>query len=159
MNARPAYSVFGERHTILLTGEETGGDYAVIEAIVLPGGGPPYHVHDAQDEAFVVMRGTFEFALAGRTVRVPPGGTLSIPRGVPHTFTVVGEEPGAVVVTVSPAGLERYFAEIGTPLTTRDEAPPPFSPEQVERAVGLMPRYGMALVPPPPPAAGPAAAA
>src|SRR5262245_34963555 len=106
--AYPVYSLFGERHTLLLTGVQTGGAYLVSEALVLPGGGPPYHVHLHQDEAFIVLRGEFEFTVNGEKVRVAAGGTLAVPRGVPHKFTAVGPEPGVVLGMVSPAGLERF---------------------------------------------------
>lgn len=145
----PVYSIFGERHTLLLTGEQTGGAYAVVEALVLPGGGPPYHVHPHQDEAFIVLRGEFEFTVAGKKVRASAGGTLAVPRGVPHKFTVVGSEPGLLVGTVSPAGLERFFAAAGTRLRGRDAAPVAATSEQVERALRLLPEYGMELKPDP----------
>jgi len=33
------------------------------------------------------------------------------PRGIPHTFKNVGTTPARVLVIISPAGLERFFAE------------------------------------------------
>jgi hypothetical protein len=37
--------VVGDRYTIKATGEETGGAFALVEALVPPGGGPPPHIH------------------------------------------------------------------------------------------------------------------
>jgi hypothetical protein len=41
----PAFSAVGDVYRILATGEQTGGAYVLSEARVLPGGGPPPHVH------------------------------------------------------------------------------------------------------------------
>jgi quercetin dioxygenase-like cupin family protein len=148
------YSIFGERHALLLTGAQTGGAYTIVEVTVLPGSGPPLHLHRDEDEAFIVLEGEFEFAAAGETVRVRAGGTIAVARGTPHKFTAVGPSPGRLVGVVRPAGLERFFAEAGTRLPGRDHQPSPATPEQVERAIRLMPDYGMELVPEPAGAAG-----
>jgi len=39
-------------YTFLVTGEQTGGAYFVMEALVPPGGGPPPHIHRNEDETF-----------------------------------------------------------------------------------------------------------
>ena len=57
MTRKPVRSTIGEARTIavvgdvyhlLATGEETNGKYALIEAIVPPGGGPPPHKHSRE---------------------------------------------------------------------------------------------------------------
>jgi hypothetical protein len=40
----PAYWGPGDHYTFLVTGEESGGAYFVMEARVPPGGGPPPHI-------------------------------------------------------------------------------------------------------------------
>ena len=42
---------------LLATGEDTGGQYSVIEQYMPPGAGPSAHVHPFSDEAFYVMTG------------------------------------------------------------------------------------------------------
>jgi hypothetical protein len=37
----PAFWGPGDHYTFLVTGEESGGAYLAMEALVLPGGGPP----------------------------------------------------------------------------------------------------------------------
>jgi hypothetical protein len=39
-------SVAGGTYTILVSGEQTGGRYSLIDLLVPPGGGPPPHRHD-----------------------------------------------------------------------------------------------------------------
>ena len=49
--------IVGDIYRFLATGEETGGQYALLEAVVLPGGGPPPHIHSREDETFYVQEG------------------------------------------------------------------------------------------------------
>ena len=44
----------GDTYTILLTGEQTGGRFSLIDMYVPPGGGPPPHRHDFE-ETFAVL--------------------------------------------------------------------------------------------------------
>lgn len=45
-------AVVGDVYRFLATGEETQGRYAIWEALVLPGGGPPPHTHSREEEGF-----------------------------------------------------------------------------------------------------------
>ncbi len=49
--------VIGDRYTIKCCGNDTSGAYALLEAIVPPGGGPPPHFHSREDKAFYVLEG------------------------------------------------------------------------------------------------------
>jgi len=53
----PAFSAVGDVYRILAGGAETGEAYTLCEARVLPGGGPPPHIHHREDEAFFVLEG------------------------------------------------------------------------------------------------------
>lgn len=124
----PVYSVVGDRYTFLLTGAQTDGAYFVFEAFVPPGGGAPPHLHHREDEVFLVVDGEFEFTVAGVARRVGAGEAVFARREVPHHFKNVGATSGRMIITVTPAGLENFFAEIGTPLQSRQQAPvPPFA--------------------------------
>ena len=50
-------AVVGDVYRFLATGEDTNGKYALWEAIVPPGGGPPPHVHSREEEGFYVLEG------------------------------------------------------------------------------------------------------
>ncbi len=45
-------AVVGDVYRFLATGEDTNGKYAVWEAVVPPGGGPPPHVRSREEEGF-----------------------------------------------------------------------------------------------------------
>ena len=46
------YWMVGDRVTVLISGEQTNGAYAVLEAYTVADGGPPLHIHHREDEIF-----------------------------------------------------------------------------------------------------------
>src|SRR5207244_3345497 len=77
----PHVALVGDVYTILVTGEQTGGRYALIDMFVPPRGGPPPHRHDFEEmfhvlegEVEVLFRGARSAARAGAEIqeRVPP---------------------------------------------------------------------------------------
>ena len=141
----PAYSVVGDRYIFLRTGADTGGTYSVFEFYVPAGSGSPPHVHHREDEAFYVVDGEFEFTVAGEPMRVTAGGFLLGRRGVPHNFKNIGTTPGRMVVTVTPAGLEDFFSEIGIQLASHDVAPTPPTAEDIQKLLHNAPKYGLEI--------------
>ena len=41
----------GDEYRLLATGDDTDGEYFLVEAIVPPGGGPPPHIQTREEEA------------------------------------------------------------------------------------------------------------
>ena len=62
----------GDHYTFLVTGEETGGAYFVMQALVPPGGGPPPHIHTREDETFYLLEGQVEFLFGEETIVAGP---------------------------------------------------------------------------------------
>lgn len=143
-------SVVGDRYRILITGEQTGGAYAMFDFHVPSQHGPPPHVHHREDEAFYVLEGEFQFTVAGESIRLGPGGFLYGKRDIPHTFRCVSESTGRMMCVVSPSGLEKFFEEVGTPLAGPDAEPVPPTPADIQRLFEAAPRYGMEILAPPP---------
>jgi len=68
--------------------------------------------HTREDEYSYVLEGRVG-ALVGETVVVGnPGDVIFKPRDQWHTFWNAGEEPVRLLEIISPAGLERFFAEL-----------------------------------------------
>jgi quercetin dioxygenase-like cupin family protein len=127
-------NVIGDHQYIKLTGEDTGGAYALIEQVNPPGAGVPLHVHENEDEMFHVTRGDIEFTLDGKPLAASAGTTVFLPRRVPHAFKVVGQTEARVLVLLSPSGLERMFRELS-------QLPP--GPPDMARVVAICARYGV----------------
>jgi quercetin dioxygenase-like cupin family protein len=96
---------------VLLRGEDSGGQVAVIETAPPPGTGPPLHHHDF-DEAFYVLAGELTFQLRDELITAGSGRLVFAPRGVPHTFANLSDAPARQLITCTPAGFERYFARM-----------------------------------------------
>ena len=58
-------SLVGDVYRFLATGEDTNCKYALIEALVGPGGGPPPHVHSREEEGFYILEGEITFTING----------------------------------------------------------------------------------------------
>ena len=48
----------GERFKIRVSSAQTLGAYSVIEIVADPGNGVPLHIHNKEDEHFIVVEGT-----------------------------------------------------------------------------------------------------
>ena len=66
-------AVVGDVYRFLVTGEDTNGKYAMWEAIVPPGGGPPPHVHSREEEGFYILEGEITFTVNGERIGAKAG--------------------------------------------------------------------------------------
>lgn len=90
-------------------GEQSGGSLTAFETVVAPGEGPPLHTHANEDESLYVIEGEVLFKLGDELQAAPVGGFAFIPRGTPHTFQNVGDEPARMLIHFTPSGMERFF--------------------------------------------------
>jgi quercetin dioxygenase-like cupin family protein len=139
-------AVVGDVYRILATGEETNGQYAMVEALVPPGGGPPPHVHSREEEGFYVLEGVITFTLGDRRIVAPAGTFASMPVGTPHSFKNESSQPAKMLITVAPAGLERMFLEVGVPVAQGATTAPPPTPAEIETLLAATPRYGIEML-------------
>lgn len=110
-------AIAGGNYRIIISGEQTNGNYAVIEMTVPPGGGPPPHSHPDTQEMFHVLEGELEFKTEAGKQIVTKDGFVNIPLGgAIHCFKNTSENYARLLCTVVPAGLENLFKEIGEPV-------------------------------------------
>ncbi len=138
--------VLGSLYTFKTRGRETGGAYAVVEATVSPGKGPPPHIHHAEDECFYVLEGDFAFLVEDRTITGGPGTFLRVPKGTLHTFANAGDRPGRVLLVVAPAGLDEFWERVGLPAGDGVTPPVP-EPGMMARVLALAPTYHLEIRP------------
>src|SRR5436190_10112854 len=110
-------AVVGDVYRFLATGADTNGKYALWEAIVPPGGGPPPHVHSREEEGFYVLEGEITFTVNGERIVATAGMFANMPVGTPHSFKNESGKPAKMLISVAPAGLEQMFFEVGGALT------------------------------------------
>jgi quercetin dioxygenase-like cupin family protein len=133
----------GDLYTFLVTGAESGGAYFAMEALVPAGGGPPPHIHRHEAETFYVLEGACTFRLGDETVVAGPGDFVNVPRGTVHCFRNDGADPVRLVLTFTPAGMERFFEETLEPALDPTQAPPANSDAVAARYAAAAPRYGL----------------
>jgi mannose-6-phosphate isomerase-like protein (cupin superfamily) len=144
----PAYWGPGDEVTFLITGEETGGAVFMAELSVPSAGGPPPHIHHREDESFYVREGTLAIRMGDRTVNAAPGDFVHIPRGTVHCFKNTGNGPAKMLVTFTPAGMEKFFEEAFHPVGDRSAGPPLLTEELLARLLGAAPKNGLEFLPP-----------
>ena len=137
--------VLGDLYTFKVTGKQTNGAFTVVDQIIQSQGGPPPHVHHREDEVFYVLDGKFSFLCGEREHVFEAGGFVYVPKGTLHTFKNIGQQPGRLLVTISPAGLEEFFYSIGTPAVDVNN-PPAFDPTVIEKLMTLAKSYQMDIV-------------
>ena len=128
-----------ENAGVLITGEETGGRFALIQTVEVRGGEPPRHRHEREDEILHVLDGALRVWIAGAWVEAPAGTTVVLPRGVEHGFVVTAGRT-RLLTAVSPAGFEGFYREAaGRP-----------NPIDLDRLVATAARYGCEITGPSP---------
>jgi mannose-6-phosphate isomerase-like protein (cupin superfamily) len=138
-------AVVGDVYRFLATGDDTNGKYALWEAVVLPGGGAPPHVHSREEEGFYILEGEITFTINGERVVATAGMFANMPVGTPHSFKNESNRPARMLISVAPAGLEKMFFEVGVPLAEGATTALPPTKEEVEKLLAIAPKYGVEI--------------
>ncbi len=141
-------AVVGDIYRFLVTGQETNGKYALWEAIVPPGGGPPPHTHSREEEGFYVLEGEITFTVNGQQHVAKAGTFANMPIGTQHSFRNDSQTVARMLISVAPAGLEQLFLDVGVPLPEGAIHASPPSAEDVQRLLAAAASYGIIIQPP-----------
>jgi quercetin dioxygenase-like cupin family protein len=137
--------IVGDTMTLKATAESTEGRLTLLENLTAPGGGPPPHVHEHDDEFFYVLDGTFEIRIGDEVHTLGPGGFAYVVRGTVHNFRNVAETPSRILVGFTPGGIDGFFRASGRP-ATGDGPAPPLDDDEIARSMEAAPRYGIRLL-------------
>jgi mannose-6-phosphate isomerase-like protein (cupin superfamily) len=112
-------TVGSDRISFKLTSEQSGGDVAIFEVTIPPGGGPPMlHRHDPF-ELYRVRSGELSIYLEGKDGRVSrtvagPGSVVPINGGLEHTIRNESDRDAEAMVVFSPGEpMERFARAAG----------------------------------------------
>ncbi len=139
-------TAFGNRITYKVTGDETGGQFAMVEFEVPPGPGvgTPLH-HHPFDELFYILAGTITFVLGDETVSAQPGSFVYVPGGTVHRYTNEEAVPARYLGMVAPAGFEKFAIELADLVASAPAHAP-----SADDLLALNRRYGIVTVEPGP---------
>lgn len=65
------------------------------------------HVHQEEDDAFLILEGELVFELPEGEAHAPPGTFVLVPPGVEHGFRNPGDTPVRMLNIHAPAGFDR----------------------------------------------------
>lgn len=123
--------LFTDLFTVLLSGDETGGQFGVFTMEAPKGRLIPAHTHHDTHETFYVVEGRVRVHVQDRdgtkkSRLLAPGDFGFVPAGLAHAYQV--EEP-ARMLGVATGGFERFFQQMGTPTDHPTPDQPPFIPD------------------------------
>ncbi len=144
----PVFTAVGDVYRLLATGEQTGGAYTLLEARVLPGGGPPPHLHRREEESFYILAGEITFFLTDHKITAKPGAFIQMPRNTPHAFKNEGASEARMLILATPAGFDDFIFEFGKPAESFDVAPPKPDDAEIAKLLSIAPKYGIEILPP-----------
>ena len=130
-------NVLGDQQTIKLTGKDTNGQFTLIEEFNEPGTGIPPHVHENEDEIFKVLEGQMELTVGNETTVLKAGDLALGPRGIPHSWKIIGDKKAKVILSVFPSGIEDMFEELS-------QLPP--GPPNFQKVAEICENYGVKFI-------------
>lgn len=143
-----SYWTMGYLLTWLAEGKDTGGSFALVEALAPKGTEPPPHTHANEDEAYYLLEGEMTFWVGGRTIAAGPGDCVWLPRGVEHGFEAKTPQV-KVLVLIAPAGLEEAFKQVSEPARSATLPPLPDEPPDMGKILAIFNAYGVESAPQP----------
>ncbi|WP_181969727.1 cupin domain-containing protein [Paraburkholderia sp. DHOC27] len=146
----PEYNFAGTRVRLLMSGQQTGETFCMMEMFSPPGKGTPLHAHSREEETITMLEGTLDVLIEGETVKLHAGDTLLVPRNVPHRLANTGEVLSRYLVVCTPAGFDGFVGDCADAQTGPITATPP-RPEDIARMREAAPRFGISLMPMPQP--------
>lgn len=109
--------------SVVLTGDDTGGAYCLIEASLAPGIGVPHHTHTREDESYYVLSGELEVIVGGKAFVLRAGDSLMAPRDIPHQIRNSGGTENHYLLIFSPSGLDEFLMATAVPAPGNAAAP------------------------------------
>lgn len=136
--------LFVDTFSVLLSGDETEGQFGVFTSTCPPGDIIPTHRHDDTHETFYVLDGAIRLFLQQRDGEkvsqvLRTGDFGFVPAGIPHAYRI--EEPTRLMGVCS-GGFERFFQAMGTLVDDPQADTPPFVPDGPRMGAAAQ-RYNM----------------
>ena len=107
----------GSTVDVLVDSAASAGQLTILRRYAVLGDAVPVHVHNHEDEVFLVLEGTVTVWVGNDRRDLAEGGVCLLPRRLPHAYLVTSET-ASVLNVCTPGGLEAAFREAGWILTT-----------------------------------------
>ena len=106
---------------IVLSGEQTGGKYSLLEIQFLGEEDleVPMHSHSKEKLIVYVLEGKFLFKQGKEMIHAEKEKILILEKDIPHSYRKIGKERGTLLIMFIPSGFENFFTDLG--LTNRKQ--------------------------------------
>jgi quercetin dioxygenase-like cupin family protein len=111
-----------------------GMETVVLEMTLPVGSSAPLHVHDDLDDTWYILDGEMVVRCGDDTHVVGAGHWVSMPRGVPHTFRVVGDRAARILLVHDNTSFRDLIRDLGVPAGARVVPTQPVFPPMEELA-------------------------
>ena len=120
----PEYDWSRDRTFVKVSGEDSGGAFALMEDNLKLEFSLGLHVHRQHAETFYILDGNVDFYIDGDWSTATPGTTVHIPPGIPHALVLQDGQTGKLLMIFQPAGFDGFLAEMSqlTPEQLSDDA-------------------------------------
>jgi quercetin dioxygenase-like cupin family protein len=125
----------GGRLRIRISSEQTMGAYSAIEVVADPHNGVPLHIHNREEEHFIVLDGTLDISVGNRRWDAAAGSSAIVKRGEPHAWCNPSDTPLRMLVVFSPGHIEGLFRAAA-------------AVDDVDEIAAIAGRYGTQLIGP-----------
>ncbi len=120
----PAYWSIGILWNVLISGDQSFGNFTLMDQTMPEGAGPPSHIHERMHEGFYILDGEITYTIGhdDQQIVAGPGAAIWIPPATPHAFTVTSEQARALNF-YTPGGFDDQFTYLATPATEKTLPP------------------------------------
>lgn len=120
----------------------------VLEMTLPVGHSPALHVHDTLDDTWYAIEGRMAARCGDDEFVVNAGDWVSMPRGVPHTFRVVGGHPARILTIHDNGSFRDFVRHLGAPAAARTVPDVPHFPP-IEELARTAASHDIAAIGPP----------
>src|SRR5580700_7458090 len=128
---------------VLVDSAVSNGQVLIMRSNTTRGSAVPVHVHQREDEIFLLLDGALTVWAGDQRRELSGGGVAFLPRGVPHAY-LVASDVATILEVIAHGGLEQAFREAGWDLRN----PPP------DAVATAMAKVGCTILGPPPSSPG-----
>ncbi|MFI7143024.1 cupin domain-containing protein [Streptomyces massasporeus] len=125
---------------------DTAGAYALLEHEGERGYMSPLHLHESDEETFLVLNGCLRVEVGNEVRSVGAGGLALLPRGLAHGFVVTSSTARFLTLHTPGGGFDAFVAEVGVPFEA--DGPPSVAPDPAE-LTRIAAAHGIQIVGPP----------
>jgi quercetin dioxygenase-like cupin family protein len=130
---------------VLFDAATTDGQLTVLRSRLPKGAAAPVHVHSAEDEMFVLLKGDGIFWAGDQRYELSDGGVVFLPRNLPHAYRFTSDEVDLLTLCV-PSGIEGFFRSAGWDLAEPKPEGWQLSPASMAAAAAA---FGQRIIGPP----------